>query len=377
MSNTTCNDDVHEIQVRGEGHSYNDDLYEQELRLYQEDHVGTRPNNVIALPTGNPRQKVRIVSSGEFANSWKPPDPLIYGVFQRRYIYAITGKAGTGKTAICLTLAAHVALGKPLGRRKVKQGRVLYLAGENPDDIRTRWVLLCEEMGVKPEKVPVDFIDGVFEIEDIRKAATARGPYALVIVDTSAAYFSGEDENSNVEAKEHAQALRKLTRLPGGPCVLVACHPPNSSDRLPRGGSAFLNEIDGNTYLKNNGDTVCIHQHEKFRGPPFEPVPFRLVEIESKKRHDADGLPVKSIMAVPLDKAPKGEEEEALEDRIMRALNTDGYKSLSQLAEKAGVPNPKSGGKSMVDRALKKLKDRGLAMKHPRGNWCLTPKGER
>ncbi len=143
----------------------------------------------------------------------------------------------------------------------------------------------------------------------------------------------------------------------------------------PRGGSAFLNEIDGNTYLKNNGDTVCILQHEKFRGPPFEPVPFKLVPIESEKLHDADGLPVKSIMAVPLDKAPKGEEEEALEDRIMRALATDGYKSLSQLAEEAGVPKPKGGGKSKVSRILQKLEKRGDVMMDSNGHWCVTKRG--
>ena len=37
--------------------------------------------------------------------------------------------------------------------------------------------------------------------------------------------------------------------MPGEPCVIVACHPvKNASDDnlIPRGGGAFLNEVDGN-----------------------------------------------------------------------------------------------------------------------------------
>jgi len=48
---------------------------------------------------------------------------------------------------------------------------------------------------------------------------------ALVVVDTSAAYYEGDDENANVQMGIHARRLRALVGLPGEPCVLVACHP--------------------------------------------------------------------------------------------------------------------------------------------------------
>jgi hypothetical protein len=51
---------------------------------------------------------------------------------------------GTGKTAIMLRLAAHVVLGRPLGGRSVDKGKVLYFAGENPDDIRMRWIAMSQ-----------------------------------------------------------------------------------------------------------------------------------------------------------------------------------------------------------------------------------------
>ena len=79
---------------------------------------------------------------------------------------------------------------------------------------------------------------------------TSIGGVDLVMVDTSAAYFLSEDENSNKQMGDHAKTLRRLTTLPGGPCVLVLCHPIKHAiepaQLLPRGGGSFLAEMDGN-----------------------------------------------------------------------------------------------------------------------------------
>jgi hypothetical protein len=50
--------------------------------------------------------------------------------------------------------------------------------------------------------------------------------------------------------------------MPGGPCVLVACHPPKNAgddNLLPRGGGAFIAEMDGNlTGRKLSGQSSYI-----------------------------------------------------------------------------------------------------------------------
>ena len=88
-------------------------------------------------------------SSAQFTGSFVPPDPLISGILQRRFIYALTGHTGRGKTAIALLFAAHVALGRRLGDLDVEKGRVLILAGENPTDAKMRWIVTkatrCDE----------------------------------------------------------------------------------------------------------------------------------------------------------------------------------------------------------------------------------------
>src|SRR5262245_23208465 len=53
-------------------------------------------------------------SSAEFVANFMPPDYLVDGLLQRRYVYSLTAPTGSGKTAIVLLLAAHVARGKPL-----------------------------------------------------------------------------------------------------------------------------------------------------------------------------------------------------------------------------------------------------------------------
>jgi len=87
------------------------------------------------LPSGP-----RLLSSGAFIEGFTPPDYLVDGILQRRFIYSMTGRTGEGKTTVCLRIAAHVAESLILNGCAVCGGRVLYLAGENPDDIRMRWI---------------------------------------------------------------------------------------------------------------------------------------------------------------------------------------------------------------------------------------------
>ena len=71
-------------------------------------------------------------------------------MLRRRFAYSLTGRTGDGKTGVMMTTAAHVVLGQPLGKHQTERGRVLYLAGENPDDIRMRWVAMADVMGFDP-----------------------------------------------------------------------------------------------------------------------------------------------------------------------------------------------------------------------------------
>src|SRR5262249_9995491 len=156
--------------------------------------------------------------------------------------YSLTAPTGTGKTAILLYMIACVALGHPIGVHKVEPGAVCFFAGENPDDVRSRWMALAEHFGFDAETIPVFFIEGVFPLADIKGVVAQRAremgvEFSMIVVDPSAAYDLGDDENSNAQMKKHAQTLRSLVELPGGPTIVAACPPAKNADPdnlLPR-----------------------------------------------------------------------------------------------------------------------------------------------
>jgi hypothetical protein len=142
-----------------------------------------------------------IKTSGEFVAGFTPPDYLIDNLLQRQFIYSLTGQTGNGKTAIALLLAYCIATGTAIGQRETQPGRVIYFAGENPDDVRQRWIAMAEHLKFDVDAIDVHFVVGVISLKElesaIRQEITDTGPVTAIIVDTSAAYFLGEDENSN------------------------------------------------------------------------------------------------------------------------------------------------------------------------------------
>jgi hypothetical protein len=267
----------------------------------------TRSGQTVLLdltpPTGP-----QLLSSADFVRGFRAPDYHVEGVIQRGFIYSLTASTGTGKTAIALLLALLTEQGEALADREVAQGRVIYFAGENPDDVAMRWIGMCHERGINPATLDVHFIAQRFSIpqaiDAIRENVEALGGAGLVIVDTSAAYFQGDDENGNTALGGHARDLRALTTLPGRPCVIVPAHPTKNAQAdnlLPRGGGAFIAEMDGNLTLTRQGEAVRLHWQGKHRGPDFVPISFKLQTVSAPQLVDSKGRPVPTVMAVPMD----------------------------------------------------------------------------
>ncbi len=328
-----------------------------------------------------------IQPSGEFVSGFVPPDYLIDGWLQRRFVYSITGMTGHGKTTIMLYIAACAALGTKIDNREVEKCRVLFFAGENPDDIRMRWIKLCEEIEKNPADIDVFFLPGTPPLsdKDIRKRiyaeTTKHGPFGLLIIDTSAAYFKGDDENSNAQLGAHARMLRGFVNLPGGPTVVVTCHPtknPSMDNLLPRGGGAFLAEVDGNLVCIKGDGTVSIHWHGKLRGPDFAPILFKLKPGTTEKLKDRKGRLIWTITAAPITEAEKANLEDvsrARQNELLMLLETEPKLSLSEMAAKLGWQY-KNGqpNTSLAYRMIAALVQDKLIVKK-RGKITLTKTG--
>lgn len=335
-----------------------------------------------------------ILSKFDFTKDFVPPDYLIDGMLQRRFIYSLTGQTGHAKTAIALLIAQLVGSTAPnalLAKHAIEHGQVAYFVGENPDDVRMRVIGADSRRSDDPTKDRVFFVPGVFNIEAMMNTLDAKlrdsGSVDLIVVDTSAAYFLGDEELSNTQMGRHARMLRALTTLPGGPCVLVLCHPikhvTEPSQLLPRGGGAFLAEIDGNlTAWKRDDGFIELHHTSKFRGPGFEPITFKLDKISTTRLTDSKGRLIPTVRAIPIGESEEKKQREETrtdEDRLLVALLHDPNRSWSDIARALNWTFTNGDpAKSRVQRTLERLeKAKPKLVTNSRGKWVPTEAGEK
>jgi hypothetical protein len=181
--------------------------------------------------------------------------------------------------------------------------------------------------------------------------------------------------------RQHASRLRALCDLPGRPACIVLAHPTKNATRdnlLPRGGGAFLAEIDGNLTCWREGSLVTLSWGGKLRGPGFEPVQFELLP-QTLAIVDSRGRSVPSVAALPVndDKAEAlGDAALSDENILLAAMHRLPGASVAELASEAGfVQSEGHPLKSKVHRLLTGLAAQGLARKSRTGRWALTPKG--
>ncbi len=80
-----------------------------------------------------------------------------------------------------------------------------------------RWIVLSERMGFDPKTIDVHFLPGTPKLTEIgdrvREKVQRLGGVSFVLIDTSAAYYEGDEENANVQAGNHARLMRQLVNL--------------------------------------------------------------------------------------------------------------------------------------------------------------------
>jgi hypothetical protein len=316
-----------------------------------------------------PQPQLKLLTKALFMSTFTAPDYLIADILMRGFVYALTGPTAHAKSAIALLIAELVSStnrNAMFGAHKVEKGRVLYFVGENPLDIRMRVIGADSRRFDDPENDEIFFIDGQVDFDalfdEIASKIEAIGGVALIIVDTSAAYFLGEDENSNPQMGNHARKLRRLTTLPGNPCVLVLCHPIKNaqepSQLLPRGGGAFLAEMDGNLTAWKTDELVQLN-YTKMRGPGFEPITLKLERIETTRLQDSKGRILPTVRAVVVNEIEVESSEGKLRqdhDLVLLRAVTYPRQSLADIAKALGWINDKGEpAKMRVKRALDRL----------------------
>ena len=331
-----------------------------------------------------------IKTSKQFVADFVPPDYIVDGLLQEGFLYSLTGATGAGKTAITLRLAASTALGVVFAGRETKRRRVLYLAAENPDDVRMRLIALSQHMHFDLDAVEVFFVEGVFKISEAKdrlreEAEKLGGDFGLVVIDTSPVFYEGDEENNRTQQGRHAVMLRELISVvPGKPAVIANCHPVKNAapdNLVPAGGGNFLNQVDGNLTAAKADSTTELHTQGKFRGVEFAPIHFLIKTVTHPDITDSKGRLIPTVICEWISDREKenlAAQKVSDEDAVLKIIGDDPKATQPSIATKMdwklhnGEPNKMRAG-----RCIKALLRHKLIKETRRGNYALTDEGEK
>ena len=239
----------------------------------------------------------RLKTAKEFFAEYVPLNYVVSPFIDAGGLYTLTGRQR--KTALLLLLAIALSCNRgDLLRNDIEPGRVAFLTCENPRNLRMRMMASFGELGIDPAEAGKniliqDWFGTPEEMLASLKIEEQDGPFRLIIIDTLASFFNGDNSNDNAQVMTFLRGVRPLAALNGTPAVIIAAHPvKNAADDnlIPYGGGAILNEVDGDLTMKRTSETrTQLHWQGKIRGIEFDPLSFEVREITSASVKDKKG----------------------------------------------------------------------------------------
>jgi hypothetical protein len=139
-------------------------------------------------PNGKAKDEARppstVVGAGSFMRSHVPISYTLGGILPSGYLYGLTAKQGSGKTAWKIAATIAVAMNRPdvIGC-DVEPGRVAYVSIENPTDFKMKLAVNCYVHNISIDEIEsrVAIIDGRDTPEQIYEGlkldAKENGPF--------------------------------------------------------------------------------------------------------------------------------------------------------------------------------------------------------
>ncbi len=321
-------------------------------------------------------------SAAQFSAGYQPFDYLLDGVIQTARVQSLTGFTGHAKTTTALHLAIAIARGSQFCGHDTLQGSVYFLAGENHDNTRVQYLAACHAQGIDPNSLPIYWHEGPFNVQQQGQQVIADvagiNDLRLIVGDTHQAFFQGDSDNDNMQMLQAARQWRPLTQqIPSRPTVIIPTHPSGkTADRqnlVPRGGGAFLNEIDGNLTTWKDDMFIRLHWQGKHRGPDFKPMTMELELYSDIKVSDAKGRPLSVPVLVETSEGKVRDREAAtrlVEMRILEWLSTYPDSTHRKVAEGTSITET-----TAYRRIVAMINDKRLR-KLGQGVYQVTAKGE-
>ena len=266
------------------------------------------------------------------------PEYLVAGLIEDKTLGMFFGASGSMKSFLALDLAACVATGLPFHGRQVKEGPVIYLAGEGFNGIKRRLTAWELNTGVSLKDVPLYISrraptlanrESAKDVaESIRDIAETAGHPALICIDTVARATVGADENSNSDMGEFIETVDEIRHEHD--CALLTVHHSGLADKdRGRGASAIHAALDVEYQVTKDGTSVTLLNKKMKDGAEPEPIHFQATEITVGQARNGD-----PITSVVLEEAEDGPRERKKPLTPAQKLGLDTFMIA---AEKAGT----------------------------------------
>ena len=203
--------------------------------------------------------KFQVVEADAFATQasqrW-----LIKGVVPRADLVVLFGASGSGKSFVCIDLAAHICQGKAWRGHRVTKGRVVYVAAEGGSGFRKRLRayskhhnLSLEGLGLGVVHAAPNLLEKQDSVELVR-SIMAWGPTDLVVIDTFAQVMPGGNENLGEDVGRALAHCRRIAEATGA-TVLLVHHSGKDSSKGARGWSGLRAAADAEIEVVRSDDT--------------------------------------------------------------------------------------------------------------------------
>lgn len=243
---------------------------------------------------------------------------LVKGLIGKGDVGCVIGAPGVGKSVFAPDLAYAVAQGREFHGRRVKQGKVFYVAAEDAHGMQARLTALRDRYGNADDLELVMGVSDLLNVDKgkrwspnmvaLAKAVKADQP-ALVVIDTLAMAFPGLEENQSEGMGRVMAVARKLTQW-GAAVLLVHHDTKDGANGLPRGHSLLNGAIDSSLHLTRSKTGIVTGKLTKNRnGSSDVELAFRIHGAEIGIDEDGD-----AITAAIADHVEPGSEER--EDRL-------------------------------------------------------------
>lgn len=219
---------------------------------------------------------------------YQPPEYLVDGLIETDSVGMIFGESTHGKSFLAIDLALCVATGSEFHGRKVKPGKVFFLAGEGHNGLGRRICAWEKHRGIARSgmfisKKPAQLLDALNAelVGDVMtEIAAERGQPALIIIDTLDKNFGPGDENSTSDMKDFMARVNELrSQFPG--CTTLTIHHPGHGDKTRgRGASNLPAGLDLNSRVERHGDEITWTINKMKDGEIPDPISFEMVRVE-------------------------------------------------------------------------------------------------